>query len=423
MPKIYPFKGWRYDISLVPDISKVVAPPYDVITKEGQSALYDSSLYNFVRIILNKSAGDDRYRQAAKALNRWKSFGIVRQDPEPVFYLLSQSFTHQGKPVNRVGFIAEMELEPLGGDILPHEQTIDKHVEDRFRLMEATGTNSGQIFMCYRDPSMAVESIMTEMEKSEPQIDATTGDGVRYRLWLIKETSQIQEIQNILKKTKVIIADGHHRYRTAHRFLTRYPDIPGSDRVMVTLVNSFNPGLNVLPTHRLIKKCDKALNEIVSDLERHFNVRQYPSLESLLAFLDNDVGANEVCLGLYHRESGTPLALFFKAFEQLAEEFPGHSDTFRRLPVNIFHNFVLKKVLGLDSTVQRDLERLEYLRGTSDPREYLLRNEDYEIAGLVKPPDLNAIFAVAEEGEIMPQKATFFYPKVYSGFVFRCFGE
>lgn len=423
MPKIYPFKGWRYDLSLVPDISKVVAPPYDVITKEGQSALYDSSLYNFVRIILNRSAGDDRYRRAAELLNRWKSFGIVREDSEPVLYLLSQSFTHRGKPVNRVGFIAEMELEPLGENILPHEQTIDKHVEDRFHLMKATGTNSGQIFMCYRDPSMVVESVMTEMEKAEPQIDVTTDDGVRYRLWLIKDVPQIHDIRDVLAKTKVIIADGHHRYRTALRFFTQYPDIPGSNRVMVTLVNSFNPGLNVLPTHRLIKTCDKPLDDILSDLEHNFEVRRYPSLESLLAFLDDEVKPGAVCLGLYHRKTGTSLSLIFKAFDQLAREFPGHSDTFRRLPVNIFHNFVLKKVLGLDSTIQQDLERLEYLRGTSDPGECLLRKEDYEIAGLVKPPDLNDIFAVAEEGEIMPQKSTYFYPKIYSGFVFRCFGE
>ena len=151
MPKIYPFKGWRYNLDIVSDLSKVISPPYDVISEQDQRNLYDLSPYNFIRIILNNKPPPNRYVDSAKILSEWKTKKILQQDDNEAIYLLSQTFVHGADQINRIGFISKLQISQLGEKILPHEQTISKHINDRYELMKSTQANTGQIFMSYRD--------------------------------------------------------------------------------------------------------------------------------------------------------------------------------------------------------------------------------------------------------------------------------
>ena len=258
MPNIYPFKGWRFNTNIVSDISQVIVPPYDVINDADQAVLYDRSPYNYVRIILNRSAGMERYSKAAKTFSEWKKNEILIQDTDPSVYLLCQSFFQDDQQIERTGFITKLKITKLGGDVLPHEQTISKHINDRYNLMKATKANTGQIFMSYRDQTRTVESILGAYKNEIPLIDAVL-DGIQYRLWCLTDERQINTIQNVVAGTKAIIADGHHRYKTAYQYAQDHPEINGSDRVMVTLVNAYNDGMHVLPTHRIV--CGKPIDD------------------------------------------------------------------------------------------------------------------------------------------------------------------
>ena len=172
MPKIYPFKGWRFNTNIVGDLSQVIAPPYDIINDADQSALYERSPYNYVRIILNRSAGMGRYSEAAKTFSEWKKNEILIQDTDLSVYLLCQSFHQAEQQIERTGFITKLKITKLGGEVLPHEQTISKHINDRYNLMKATKANTGQIFMSYRDQTRTVESILEAYEDDIPLVDA-----------------------------------------------------------------------------------------------------------------------------------------------------------------------------------------------------------------------------------------------------------
>ena len=176
MPNIYPFKGWRYNYDIVDDLAKVITPPYDVINKQDQSSLYDLSPYNFIRIILNKYPVPDKYIDSARILSEWKENEVFKQDHEKSIYLLSQSFRDDGIKKNRIGFIAKLQITELGDKILPHEQTISKHINDRYELMKSTEVNTGQIFMSYRDKEKVVEEIAKTYKDKQPIIDFEIDD-------------------------------------------------------------------------------------------------------------------------------------------------------------------------------------------------------------------------------------------------------
>lgn len=423
MPQIYPFQGWRYNQDMIEDLSKVVTPPYDVISPNDQDQYYAMSPYNFVRLILNKAPGDERYTSAAQNLEEWKKDSIILRDDEEIFYLLSQTFETNGQKVTRSGIIAELQIEPLGPSVMPHEQTIEKHITDRYKLMETTKANFGQIFMSYRDQDMTVESIETELSTMPPLIDVVLGDEVRYRIWPIAGTEMIDKLQKATGSASSIILDGHHRYKTALKYSREYPDIPGSNRVMVNLVNAYNPGLTILPTHRMLKNVTADISYITEALEKNFTVQRISDPTTLLAEIkEGKSGDGDTVLGIYHRASETSLKITFQNKQLLSETFPGSSDAYRNLDLNILHHFVLKEALNLDTEDQADLENIEYIRGKDSPVDIIHSREDFDILCLVMPPELDEVFAIAEAGETMPQKSTYFYPKVNSGLVLRCFG-
>ena len=416
MAKVSAFKGWRYNQDIVGDLKNVIVPPYDVITPKEQNDYYDASPYNYIRINLNNADGDEKYFSAANTLNMWTGSGVLIEESQPAIYILSQSFTVGGNLVERIGCICALTLSELGDEVLPHEQTIDKHLDDRYKLMNSTSANSGQIFMVYDDEKMVLENINKSIV-DKPVIN-TKIDKIRYKIWTVKDENLIGKFINALKDKKLVIADGHHRYKTALKYAKKNP-IPGSEKVMVTLVNSKNPGMEILPTHRLIKEKDISIEDIKKKLEKDFTYEECNGIDQLLTNMKNQTG-KKCTLGLYHKSSNTGLILNFISWDILKIEIPDKSKKLRQLDTNILHSFLLKNIFDIDTNNQGDLKYISYLRGNNPPSQ-MLETEDYKIVCFVNPPSLDDVFDIAENGEVMPQKSTFFFPKVFSGLVTRCF--
>jgi len=417
MAKISPFKGWRYNPDIIDRIEDVFVPPYDVITLEEQDQYYNKSPHSYIRINLNSAPGNEKYFSAANTLNMWIGSGVLIEEDKPAIYIFSQSFTVNGSPVDRIGCICSLELSELGETVLPHEQTIDKHLDDRYNLMESTSANSGQIFMCYKDEQMVLEGLYNNI-KNEPSISVTL-DEVGYNIWPITEQDNIQRFVSMLDKKTLVIADGHHRYKTALKYAKNHKS-QDSQQVMVTLVNSKNPGMQIMPTHRLLTNMDKNIEDIKKDIMTHFSYKEFVGADKLLREMKT-LETQGCILGIYQKKSNTGLLLEFKSWDMLDKIMADKSKSLRELDTNILHSFLLRDVFNIDTDNQEDLKHLSYLRGNKSAIDMLDKEENYDIVFFVNPPSLDDVFSIAEAGEVMPQKSTYFFPKVYSGLVTRCF--
>lgn len=418
MPNIYPFKGWRYNYDIVDDLAKVITPPYDVINKQDQSSLYDLSPYNFIRIILNKYPVPDKYIDSARILSEWKENEVFKQDHEKSIYLLSQSFRDDGIKKNRIGFIAKLQITELGDKILPHEQTISKHINDRYELMKSTEVNTGQIFMSYRDKEKVVEAIAKTYKDKQPIIDFEIDD-VQYKIWRISDTNEISRIKEMMMYKKAIIADGHHRYKTAFQYSQDHPKKIGSDQVMVTFVNAHNEGMNVFPTHRIIN--DKGIKEdkLINRISHLFNIEKVSSASDLLIKMEQFQSLNIINIGMISSSKNCYI-LCYNGEKNWSNKLSESSES---LDVNILHSLILKPACGIDTNNQKHLKHLSYIRGNESPIELIKKVDDFDFIFLVNAPKLDHIFDVAEAGETMPQKSTYFFPKVYSGLIFASIGD
>jgi uncharacterized protein (DUF1015 family) len=274
MTDFRPFKAWRYDPSRV-DMNRVIAPPYDVISPSEQEALYDRSPYNCVRLILNKietadSEGSNRYTRAQKFYERWRQEGVVVQEDQPSFYFYRQTFRdpRNGKIAERTALLGRLRLEPFEkGIVIPHEKTLSKPRADRRKLLEATETNFSPVFGLYEDPQKQVSSVQQEIIKTAPLFEALDDQGVRHSVWVVNKPDWVEKIQTGMSTKKIYIADGHHRYQTALEYgadKRRQDGNPDAempyDFVLMAMIEFNDPGLILLPTHRVILPYP-ALNE------------------------------------------------------------------------------------------------------------------------------------------------------------------
>jgi uncharacterized protein (DUF1015 family) len=418
MPEIYPFKGWRYNLDIVNDLAKVVTPPYDVINEQDQTKLYDLSPYNFIRIILNNNPAPDKYADSARIVSEWKTKNIFQQDDNEAMYLLSQSFDYGNDQIDRIGFIAKLQISELGDKILPHEQTISKHINDRYELMKSTQANTGQIFMSYRDKEKIVEGIANNYNNKEPIVDFNI-DGIKYKIWRLIDNNEIELLKEMMIDKKVIIADGHHRYKTAFQYAQDYPNKYGSDKVMVTFVNAYNKGMNVLPTHRIVRDKEISKNQLLDKISHLFNIQESSSLDDLLLKMKQSENSNIINIGMISNSKSCYL-LYYNGEKHWDKNLSTASES---LDVNILHHFILKSGCGIDTNNQNDLNHISYIRGNESPLDLINNIESFDFIFLVNPPNLDLIFDVAESGETMPQKSTYFFPKVYSGLIFASIGD
>jgi uncharacterized protein (DUF1015 family) len=431
MAEISAFRALRFDLARVGALGDVVAPPYDVIDPPLQDDLYAKSPYNVIRLELNKespadSEGNNRYTRAASHLRDWLAEGVLTQDSAPALYVYHQQFEVEGRTFTRRGFMARTRLEPFGtGKIFPHEETLPGPKADRLRLMHATAMNLSQIFGLFPDVEDAVQGRLDRAVLRSPPLQATDHLGVVNRLWPVTDAQVIAEVSRHMHDKPVYIADGHHRYETALRYLqerreagTVRDTAAPANFVLMMLVSMSDPGLVILPTHRLVGGLGEVqaerLRELLSGTFEVETIGQgdkgaHDTWELLQAAETQDV------LGFGTVADGAWQLARFKAPQRMAELAPQHSPEWRGLAVSILHELVLNQLLmkGLGFAPKC---RYVHLLGEVTAA---MRARGCDLAVLVPSATMAHVEQIAGHGEKMPPKSTYFYPKLLSGLVFH----
>lgn len=434
---IKPFKGYCYDSSVVADTGACIAPPYDVIDPDQQQKLYDQSEYNVVRVIKGKQAptdndSDNVYTRAAASLEDFVAGGALKQDGQDSIYVYAQEFSIEGNNYCRTGFIALGGLEEYGGAIKPHEQTLAGPKADRLNLMRATKSQIGQIFMLYSDPDKTIDAILTQACGGKELLVHVDEDQVTHRLFAITDSGQIETIKKVMAERNVFIADGHHRYETALNYYNETKN-PAAAWRMMDFVNTHNEGLAILPTHRLIKNvANFNLVELLGGLNEHFDVARWPfadivekkaKRQLMFEALALERQNGEHAFGMYFNDGAFYVATLrdIAAMDSIA---PEKSQAWRRLDVAILHKLILEKRLGIDEAALKAQSNVEYIKDFGPATLNAIDKVDSGAGqGLFFMNTTSAadVEAVAKEDEKMPQKSTFFYPKIFSGLVINKF--
>ncbi len=433
MPEIQAFRALRYAASRVGALSDVIAPPYDVINPALQDQLYAQHPANVIRLILNRDEpGDDdsrnRYTRAAGLLRQWRSEGILQLDPDPALYVYHQIFNYDDRRLVRRGFMARIRLERFGeGRIYPHEETHASAKADRFKLTVACRANLSQVFGLYPDEDNAAQEILESAISDATPLEATDHLGVLHRMWPVTDVKTIAEVTAALGPQPMFIADGHHRYETACNYrdhLASTQTLPvdhPANFVLGMCVSMNDPGMVVLPTHRLFRGLPAMSSEqLITRLGDSFETAlagQGP--ESAADVWENiELEGDQGCLGLYTAaDQQWVLARITPAGQaRMAEVAADHGPDWRQLSVSILHRLVIETLLDA-----RQLPKAEYVHLVGELRGFLERGDEpgqpFPLAALVMPATVEHVRKISENHERMPAKSTYFYPKLLSGLV------
>jgi uncharacterized protein (DUF1015 family) len=431
MAEIRAFRAFRYDLGRVGALSDVIAPPYDVIDPALQQALYERSPSNVVRLILNKeepgdSETNNRYTRAARFLRDWQDQGILKQDSARGLYVCHQDFEVEGRRFTRRGFMARVRLEPFGqGRIFPHEETMSGPKADRLRLFQATGMNLSQVFGLYPDEDGAIQAQLDGAVRRAPPLEATDHLGVVSRLWPVTDQQVVSAVTGAMGPKPVFIADGHHRYETGLRYLderrqlgeAREPEAAASF-VLMMLVSLSDPGLVILPTHRLVSGVPGLdAGKLRAVLGSHFQIETTGMGENgardAWDLIAADGGQN--VLGFGTVRDGVWQIARLKTLRLAQELAPEHSDAWRSLGVSILHVLVLGEQIPASVGGQPQCRYVHLLREVTEA----MAAKQCELAVLVPPASMKHVEQIAGGLEKMPPKSTYFYPKLLSGLVFN----
>lgn len=421
MAEVREFKGLLYNIKKAGDPSTLFCPPYDVISEEEQKQFYELNPYNIIRVELGYEFPDDdvnnnRYTRARDFLHVWEEKGILYED-KPSFYLYLQTFNLKGKKYERPGIVAAVRIEEFEKKvILPHEKTLSKPKEDRFNLLQATFTNVSQIFGFFSDSSRKARLAVFETLKEKPYFEFSDKDEVVHSLYRIPD-AYYPSLKEAFINERIFIADGHHRYETALRFRNTLREKFGYDPeapwefVMMTLT-PIESDLVVLPVHRLLK-LDSPLkdSELLEKLSKFFTIHPKcsPSKLEELLFSSTEKGT----LGVVTASGEYLIQLKSGLINSLPH---AGSNAVKSLDVNILNHFVFEKIFGLSQNTLE--EKLKFFPDSDEIRASVKR-DNLTIGFLLRPISIEAIKEVALNLETLPQKSTYFFPKVWTGLVMR----
>lgn len=442
MADIQAFRGLRFDLSKVGSLSEVVAPPYDVISAEATAELYKRNEHNVVRLILNQGdkllPGQTVYERAAEYLKNWKNDGILKADGVGAIYVYHQTFDVEGVQYTRKGFIARVRIEPFGqGNIYPHEKTHSKVKEDRFRLMEACNCNLSPVFGIYSNKEGSPQSMLDLAIQDRTPLTAIDDEGVRHDLWMVTDPNAVAAAAQLMGPTAIYIADGHHRYETATSIRNSRrqreelePDHP-VDYTMMMCVGMDDPGLVVLPTHRLFRGVGPISSvELTDKLKSSFDCEVVGSGVELANDCWDAVQVEGVqsTMALYCRKDDTWVLarLRVEGVEVMGCLAEGRSECWQGLGVSILHELILVHLLGyVDLASPRYVHCIDevvklLLFGDVDERDATGQQgieAFFELACLVMPATIADVKLISESGDRMPAKSTYFFPKLLSGLV------
>jgi uncharacterized protein (DUF1015 family) len=439
--EVFPFQGICYNQGVVGDLAHVLCPPYDVITPEQQKLYYEESNYNAIRLEFPAESLEltgDKYQRAATTFQQWMRHGIFQLDSVSSFYLHDHRFEYSGEKKVRRGLIARVKLEPWGSGIYPHEETFSKAKSDRLRLMRDCRASFSPLLSLYNDSERKIASILSEASRAKPMIETSirspsTGraqneNSEAHTLWAITDPGIKRELSQFLSSQPFYIADGHHRYETALNYQQERAKeqsdsfdssvIASEEKqsltgkgafnyVMMELVDFSDPGLVVLPLHRLVRGIAPSILVGLGDQIRNFFVLESVPLKAGDCQLPADS-----CLGILGLQPDSLVVLKRRQDISLETWIPGNrSQAYREFGVSILNHIILDKVLGgakaLEVAYTVDLkEAYQQIKGGK-----------YQLAFLLNPPQPGMIKAVADAKDRMPSKSTYFYPKLPAGLI------
>lgn len=440
MPHIEPFKGIFYNQEKIKDLRAVLTPPYDVITPVEQDRFYALHEYNMIRLDLGKELPEDsetnnRYTRASEYFTKWLSEDVLVEDERPsiYFYELLYSLPDEAEKVMK-GFIALCKLERFGeGKVFPHEYTLSKPKTDRLNLLRSCQANFSLIFSLYSAPPNSITGIIEDrIRNTPPRIDIMDENKVRHRLWVISDRETIEMVQKEMENNRVYIADGHHRYEASLKYRDEQrEELSGTentlrpyDFVMMYFANMNEPGLTILPTHRVLYNIPSSiLDNFERQLERYFHERHFTFSSGRESVARKELynamkkaQKGEHLIGMYIKGKThyTILSLRSEAF--LDRLNLSRSLAWRRLDVSILQGLILEDILGLQEESLKKQENLIYVKDMDDAINKV-NSGDFQVAFLLSPPGIEEIEEVISNGERMPQKSTYFFPKFKTGTV------
>ena len=431
MVKVAAFKGITYNTEKINNLDKVMSPPYDIISSKQQDKLYNNSPYNFVRLILGKQYPDDteennRYTRANKDFIQWRKDEILQDSNDEAIYPYKITYMLNNEEKTMNGFFVLLKIDNEYKKVKAHERTLSKPKADRLNLMRSCYANLEPIQLLYIDEEDDVHNTIQKSLSTKALIDVTGYDGFNHAIWKITDKSVITQIKNFLDDEILFIADGHHRYQTAINFAKEMeektgdsnPDAPFQYR-MVILANMFDEGLAILPTHRLLNLPDTINKEkLQSVLKQYFTVEVYPRDSSIKPQKLAENIKKQIETDKQHK-----FALFFKdnyfiitlkdesIMDKLANE---RSETWKKLDVSILHKIVIEEIMGI---TQDNLE--DHVKYTREDEEAItvVDNGSFDCSILMNATKIDELKEIADAGEHMPQKSTYFLPKMLSGLV------
>jgi uncharacterized protein (DUF1015 family) len=427
MADIRAFRGFRYDLGRAGALSDLVAPPYDVVDSTLQQALYNKSPHNAIRLELTRdepgdTANRDRYSRAAQTLSGWQNDHILQQDTLRTLYVVEQEFGVEGTTYRRRGFIARLRLEPFGtGRVFPHEETMSGPKEDRLKLFRATGMNLSPLFGFYPDPLNDVFSRFEPQLLRTLPLEAKDHLGVTSRLWPVTDERAVGSVLSGMADKPVFIADGHHRYETGLRYLeeVRAAGLVPNDEApanftMMMLVSMADPGLVILPTHRLISGFPGlTADRLKSALAPHFAFERVSSAHE--AWENIELDGSQALLGFHTRADNVWQTARFTNPALMADLAPDRGDDWRELAVSVLHVAVLNKLLPAATGGSAACKYVHLLSEVEDA----IRAGAGDLAALVPAATMAHVEQIAGNHEKMPPKSTYFYPKLLTGLVFN----
>ncbi len=434
VPIVRPFRALRYAPDVAGDIGRLVAPPYDVIGEEERRVLLARNPRNVVRLDFptlepGDPDSDERYRRASRLLSGWRGEGAIRQDPRPAVYLYEQEFRAPGSqvPLLRRGFFARVGLEPFGSGIRAHERTLPGPREDRYRLLRATNVNTSPVVAMYEDDSGHVAEIIEAVAGECPSTEAVDIVGDRHRLWMltVDTDGRAERLAAAAATVPLTIADGHHRYETALRYRVEQrvgnPEVEsserGSDFVLMLLLEPGAGPLLVLPTHRVVHRLGQpGLSELRTGLRELFEVHDGVTRTAMLDTFGPEAASpgGTGRIGLWTRDGGSILVVRRPAIEPL---LPEGGAALRGLDVSVLGS-ALAATVGLDAAAVASGDRLTYTKDAAEAMSIVDAGGDAaDVAFLLDPTPASEIIAVASQGDVMPQKSTYIYPKAITGLV------
>jgi uncharacterized protein (DUF1015 family) len=431
--EIKAFKAYRFNEAVVGDAGSCIAPPYDVIDTELQERLYKKSKFNIVQITRGKTTPSDtpennQYTRAAKLINDWFQTGALKRDTQDTFYGYAQNFEITGIKAQRLSFIALSKLEELGKNIKPHEFTLTGPKADRLNLLRATKAGFGLIFMLYNDAKNVADKTIKKAMKQKPLIDFIDEQNVRHRLFAVTDTKDIEAITKMMGPQTCVIADGHHRYETA---LNYYKETgkPADQYVLTAFVNTKQKGLLILATHRLIQNVKNFdSKKFLADVKKDFELTAFTfdsekskeqARQKMSDKMKADFDADKNAFGIYTADGAFYVAVL-KDKHLMDAVAPDKSEHWKSLDVAVLHKLIIEKHLSIDEKGLAEGANIEYVKDTGEGIDDCINQVDKgakQAALFMNPTKMKQIEMVTATGERMPQKSTFFYPKVYTGLV------